>query len=135
MVRKIKKFIAVFGLILLMPVLVSAQLNSTKGLITAVGNIVSQLLIVASGIALLVFFWGLVRFLWKTGSEADHEQGRNIMIWGIVAMFVMISVWGIVGFMQKELGLPNTITPSGTPIPTGIQSPCGGPCLGGSASG
>ena len=123
-----KKYISIFGLVLLTPMFAMAQFNGTKGLITSVGGIVQQLLFVVSGIALLVFFWGLTKFLWKSGSEADHEQGRNIMIWGIIALFVMVSVWGIVGFMQKELGLPNTVTPSGATLPQGTVSPCGGPC-------
>jgi hypothetical protein len=61
------------------------------------------------------------------------------MIWGIVALFVMMSVWGIVGFFQKEFGLEVTV-PGKTPTSknvsnTGLDTPCsnfdpdmGGPC-------
>ena len=27
------------------------------------------------------------------------------MIWGMVAIFVMVALWSILGYLQKELGL------------------------------
>jgi len=30
------------------------------------------------------------------------------MIWGIIALFVMVSVFGIINFFQKEFGLTQT---------------------------
>ena len=39
------------------------------------------------------------------------------MIWGVIALFVMVSVWGLVGFIGNAIG----VTPgaAGTPtIPT-----------------
>ena len=58
------------------------------------------------GIALITFFWGLVRYLFSAaGNEKSHEEGRNIMIWGTLALFVMVSVWGLVHFIQRSFGL------------------------------
>lgn len=54
-------------------------------------------------IAVLVFFWGLVKFLFKAGDEKSHEEGRNRMIWGIIALFVLTSIWGIVYYIQSDL--------------------------------
>ncbi|MDP3763842.1 MAG: hypothetical protein Q8Q92_04380 [bacterium] len=73
-------------------------------MLTDVKYIINTLIIVVAAIALLVFFWGLVRFIFKIGGSEDAvKEGRTLMIWGLVALFVMISVWGIVRFMQGEL--------------------------------
>jgi hypothetical protein len=54
-------------------------------------------------IALLLFFWGIVKYLWSVG--AGKEEGKKIMIWGIVALFVMSSIWGLVSFIGTSLGI------------------------------
>jgi len=90
----------------------TAQATSIRGLITAVGSLVNLLIIILIGIALIVFFWGLVKFIIRPGGdEKAVEGGKRLMIWGVVALFVMLSVWGIVGLVQRNLGLPDTTLP------------------------
>ncbi len=73
-------------------------------LIDATGKLIDKSISVAVAIALLVFFWGLAKTLFRMGSdEKAVEEGKRLMRWGIVALFVMISVWGIVIFMQNAL--------------------------------
>jgi len=100
---------------LLLPTIVFAQggFTKTKGLIGAVGGLISRLIIVVAGIALLVFLWGLVKFIFKSGDPEEIKAGKNLMKWGLVALFVMVSVWGIIGFMQGELGLEKTVNTGG----------------------
>ena len=92
---------------LLVPFIASAQLGGTQGFITSIMSIVNLLITLVAAIALLAFMWGLVKFIFKLGSEADIEGGRNLMKWGLIALFVMVSVWGIIRFFQSELGLTN----------------------------
>jgi hypothetical protein len=84
------------------PLLASAQFVSTQNLIERFGAIVQYSISLLAAIALLVFFWGLVKFIRKAG-EGDVKEGKAIMLWGIIALFIMISIWGIVRFMQHEL--------------------------------
>lgn len=48
------------------------------------------------GLTLLTFFWGLAKFLGGGGSEQSVEEGKKLMLWGIIGLFVMVSTWGIV---------------------------------------
>ncbi len=58
-------------------------------------------------VGLLVFFWGLVKFIFRVdGDEKVIESGKKLMVWGIIALFVMVSVWGIIRFMQMAFDLP-----------------------------
>ncbi len=120
---KLYKNILPAGL-LLFPLVTFAQLTKTGELITAVGVLTRQAILVVAGLALLVFMWGLVKFIFKIGGdEKAIEEGKNLMKWGLVALFVMISVWGIIGFFQGELGLDQVNQPPGGGIPT---NPFGG---------
>ncbi|OHB17896.1 MAG: hypothetical protein A2544_01390 [Candidatus Zambryskibacteria bacterium RIFOXYD2_FULL_43_10] len=82
-------------------------MTGIKDLITAVGGLINPLIVILVGVALLVFFWGLAKFIFRVGGdEKAVEGGKRLMIWGLLALFVMISVWGIIRFMQNALLLP-----------------------------
>jgi hypothetical protein len=88
------------------PVTVSTtggQLTNVQNLVHSAGNIVSSLIPILIALALVVFFWGLVRYIWSGGEF--KEQGRTIMIAGLVSLFVMVCVWGIVIFAAGALGV------------------------------
>jgi hypothetical protein len=109
-----KKF--VIAALSLTPAIVLAQGNNPSlgglhRLLDSISNLVQTALPVVVGIGLLVFMWGLVRFIFA-GAEGK-EEGKSLMIWGIVALFVMVSVWGIVRFIGNALDIRQgeTITP------------------------
>ncbi len=88
------------------PILASAQqLGNIKTLIESIGSVVNIALPVVVAIALLVFFWGLVKFIFAQGDETAKADAKKIMLWGLIALFVIISVWGLVRFIQSSLGL------------------------------
>lgn len=66
-------------------------------LILAVIDALIPLVLVA---AVAVFLWGLFKLLRAAGNEIDYEEGRNIMVYGIIGIFVMTAVWGLVAFLN-----------------------------------
>jgi hypothetical protein len=80
-------------------------MTGLRTLIDRVGVIVSDLILLMAGVALLAFFYGLAKFIFKAGDEKGIEEGKNIMLWGLVALFVLVSVWGIIAFFQRDLGI------------------------------
>lgn len=87
------------------PLITFAALDGIKTLIEAIGDLIKTALPITVALALLLFFWGLAKFILKSGDPTAQTEGKNRMIWGIVALFVMVSVWGIVNFIQSNLGL------------------------------
>lgn len=118
-----KKYIniSIIALILL-PLVVSAdQFTGTKDLIRAVGGLINPIIAILAGAALIVFFYGLMKFIFRVGGdEKAVEGGRKLMLWGLLALFVMISVWGIISLMQRELSLPTGTTPPIPPVLTPV---------------
>jgi hypothetical protein len=82
------------------------------GLVDLIGTVIGLLTPIVVGLALLYFFWGLAKYILASGDESAKESGKNIMIWGIIALFVMISVWGIVRLIGTTIG----VTPDASPI-------------------
>lgn len=99
----------------LLPLVASAQFGGVRSYITAIGGFVETLTVIVAGLALLVFFWGLVKFIMNAGDEEAVKEGKRLMIWGIVALFVMVSVWGIVRWIGLELNIGTGAAPK---VPT-----------------
>ncbi len=55
-------------------------------------------------VCLFYFAWGIAKYIKSIGD--GKEQGRQIMIWGVVGLFVVTSIWGIIEFIKLEVGLP-----------------------------
>lgn len=88
---------------LLLPAIAFAATINT--LLNALISVVQTIIPVIMGTAVLVFFWGIVKFINNAGDEKAVEEGKSIMLWGMVALFVMIALWGIIGYFQQELNL------------------------------
>jgi hypothetical protein len=104
----LKKFY--FALVLAaLPVFTFAQISTgklegTKGILEGAYGIVKDVLVpLAFTLALLYFFYGVAKYIWSEG--AGKAEGKSIMIWGVVALFVMASIWGIISFIQSEVGI------------------------------
>ncbi len=71
------------------------------------------------GFAVVVFLWGILKFITKAGDEGAQTEGKQLMLWGIIALFVMTSVWGLVHILTNTFGLPygipNQLPPSVKP--------------------
>jgi hypothetical protein len=104
-----KKLASVSALLFALPLMASAQsLQPLANLIGAIGRLVGALVPILITLALVVFFFGLVRYLWGSGGKSNTAGAKTLMIWGLVSLFVMVSVWGIVRLAQDALGInPN----------------------------
>jgi hypothetical protein len=79
------------------------QLGNIESLVRSIGDIVNLALPIVVALALLAFFYGLAKLIWG-GAEAVAE-GKTLMIWGVVALFVMVSVWGLVRFIGDAFNI------------------------------
>lgn len=76
--------------------------------------IVNPLIIFMFSVALLYFAWGVLQFIFYMDSEEKRDEGKMHMLWGIVGMFIMFGVFGII---QIILGTFGITYPSGLPTP------------------
>ena len=90
----------------LTPAFVFAQsLSNLETLLRSVGRLIDIALPIVVAIALLAFFWGLVKFIFAQGDETAKTDAKKVMLWGVIALFVMVSVWGLVRFFGTAIGI------------------------------
>ena len=51
-------------------------------------------------VAVVMFIYGIVEYIWSADNEDKVAVGKKHMIWGIVGMFVMIGVYGILNLLS-----------------------------------
>jgi len=91
--KNLNKYLLTF--LFLIPSVALGQ-TDIQGIIKIVTNIVQSLSGLLAAAALLVFFWGIVKFIASAGSGEEREKAKSIMGWGIIALFVLVSFWGII---------------------------------------
>ncbi len=91
------------------------QLLKVNNLVVAIKGIVDLLIPLLLSLAIVAFFWGLVKYIANASDEAAKESGKTLMIWGMVAIFVMVALWGILGYVSQALDISGTITTGTAP--------------------
>ena len=116
----------IYGVLSSAPILALAQtaqttnLSGVRALVNNIGNIINNIIPVLFALAIVYFFWGVIQFLRAGGDAKMHEQGKAHMIYGIIALVVMATVFGIITWIQGTLNisgngqitLPTVIIPS-----------------------
>lgn len=52
-------------------------------------------------LALVIYFYGVSSNILKFGEETDGQKKRTYFVWGILILFVMVSIWGILALLQN----------------------------------
>ncbi|MBA3732831.1 hypothetical protein H0W91_00455 [Patescibacteria group bacterium] len=91
------------------------NLSGLSQLVTAIGQIIAKIIPIMFALAIIFFFWGVIQFLRGAGDPKAQEQGKSHMIYGVIAIAVMVSVYGLVIWLQNALGI-STVT--AVPLPT-----------------
>lgn len=70
-------------------------------------SVVSRLITLFATAGMAAFFYGLVVFILATrnGDQTKITNGKQFMLWSMIALFVMFSIWGIVKYAQKIFGV------------------------------
>jgi predicted RND superfamily exporter protein len=96
-------------------------------LVYNIRNELSIFVVVGVGLAMVLFIMGLIGFLASAGDQSAHDKGRQRMVWGIIALFFMVSIWGIVNILQTMLGAG--WNQGCTPTKIQVNSSSGGPYI------
>lgn len=111
MTMKFAKF--AFPLMSLSTALVAgAKTQDLNGILGLIDTIFSAIVPILLTLALIYFMWGLVKYIMSAGDEKARGDGKYMMIWGIIALFVMVAVWGLVASLGKIIGIESETAPT-----------------------
>ena len=106
-----RTFLSVFALAAT-PALASAAAGTPTtfcALVTFVVNIVNTFTAFMVLAALVAYLYGISTNISQAG-ESNKSRLKNIILWGIIGLFVMVSIWGILHILQSALFSTDTVT-------------------------
>ncbi len=83
--------------------------------IRAGSDLLNNLVIFLFALAVVWFIWNVVRYA-MSEDEEGKSKAKSQMIWGIVAIAVTVSVWGLVAILRTAFGVDTN-----NQIPTNIN--------------
>ncbi len=95
------------------PGIAAAQsIGGILGLLAQASDLINRLIPFVIALTVLIFLWGIFKFVIAGGDGEARKEAQGYIIWGIVALFVMVSVWGLVNILVRSVNLDNTAPPA-----------------------
>jgi len=105
------------------PLVSLAAINNIADTGSFIINTINNVLVpVLFAIAFIVFLWGAFQtFIVGSNDEAVKENGKNLMLWGLIGFFVMVSIWGLVNILTGTVSFGNNNGVTGGTPKAGVQ--------------
>lgn len=91
------------------------ELTTFKGLVCKAIGVLNGLIPLLFLVATVVFLWGIVQFISAADNKEKREDGKQFIIYGLIGLFIMVAIWGLVNVLL------------GTFFGAGIENPPGLP--------
>ena len=112
--NKLEKIVSGSGLAALFPMLAFAQVSDVNDVLGWFSSFLNAIIPILISLAFVYLLWGIVKFVTAGDDPVKRASGRAAILWGIVALFVMVSIWGLVNILSNTFSLSQT----GPHIPT-----------------
>ncbi len=96
----------VSGIIVSVPVFAFAQGADATSILQKISDLLSVSIPIVITAALLFFIFGVVRYV-IAGNPDDKDKAKGIITKGIIGLFVILSVWGLIAVIQRTFGIGN----------------------------
>lgn len=76
--------------------LMTMAATDIETIVDKIGGIFQAIIPVLLIVAFALFLWGVIKFIFAGGDEEKRKTAKNYIIYGLIGLFVMVAVWGII---------------------------------------
>ncbi|MES2202874.1 MAG: hypothetical protein V4474_00920 [Patescibacteria group bacterium] len=103
--------------------MVTSSTATFASVIAYLVGILNQLVGVLAAAAVLLFMWGAFQYVYQSSGGKSAGSRRKTMVWSLVALFILFSIWGILriacdSLLASNCGTPNAGTASNFTSPS-----------------
>jgi hypothetical protein len=103
-----KKLIA-FSFLFALPVLTFAQgVTDADSLIAKINRILNAIIPILISFAVVYLIYAIVKYIIATDEEG-RATGKSMIGYGILGLFLILSIWGLVNILVRTFGLNNNV--------------------------
>ncbi len=81
-----------------------SNVTDFKGFVDVLYGTIDWFIPVLFSMAIVAFLYGVQKYILAGASEDKVKEGRDMMIYGIIGLAVMFSVWGLVRLVINTVG-------------------------------
>ena len=96
-------FLLTASVLLLPTVTFAAAAGTFSQLVTGFVSYLNYGAVVLISLAIVIYFLGISQNLIKVNSGEASTNLRSYIMWGLIGIFFMVSIWGIVQLVQNTL--------------------------------
>ena len=78
---------------------ISSIINTAKN--TILTPLITLLIISAT----VIFIWGIIKYISAAHDSKKIGEAKNFMLWGIIGLFVIVAMWGLVRIIQTTFDI------------------------------
>ena len=94
-----------------------AHAQSVQGIVDTILDFLNSIIPILFAIATIVFLWGVILYITSGGDEEKRKEGRSYIIFGLIGLFVMVAIWGIVNVLLDFFNFTNVNAPTLPDLP------------------
>lgn len=92
------------------PVLAFAQAEPSASYwmkaVSGVGNVINAIIPVMVALGVVYFLYGVFTYM-TAGDDDKKTAAKSKILYGIIGIFVMVSIWGLVNLLTQTTGVQN----------------------------
>lgn len=80
--------------------LLAGAVSDFNGLIDLIASLIKRIIPLLIAVAVILFIVGVIKYVMSGDDEEARGKSRNLMIYGIIGIFVIVSIWGFVAILR-----------------------------------
>jgi len=95
------------------------MLTNISSVIVRLNGIINLFIPFLIGLAVFLIIYGIFGYISKAADEEKRKEAKDFIMWGIIAVFIMISIWGLINILVKSFKTDTSTAIVKTVYPTG----------------
>lgn len=83
----------------------TGPITTFSGLLNHINSLLNAFVPFLIGLAVLVIMWGIFGYLRHSADEEKRGEARKYILWGVIFVFIMLSIWGFVNVLVNTVPL------------------------------
>lgn len=88
------------------PLVLFAQQQDATGILNKMRDLLDAIIPILVTAAIAYFIFGVIRYV-IAGDADKKEEAKAVIVRGVIGLFFILSIWGVVVMLQNTLGLKN----------------------------
>ncbi len=103
--------IALISMTAALPLVAFAATATVGSILTRIQDTLNVIIPILMILATVVFLWGVIMYVLAAGDADKVKMAKAYILWGLIALFAMVAVWGLVKALVTTFSVGGEVQP------------------------